>query len=184
MSRTTNMKMGTKGRPKISKETFLMGSAFAAALMVSAFSVTGTANAGPQSSQPAAQHMVQGPVEPIENRMITVTAEVAYDYDMIEPETAALTSFSLPVYFADGDERLTPEAEIAIAAFADEALMNGAMHMSVMANKAPHTRAAQILASARAENILISLNELGMPERLLALDNFHADAPVITAGLN
>ena len=181
MSRTLEFKTGSIGSQKISKETIIMAGALVAALLVSALSVTGPANAETGSPQTNVQRSV---LEPIDARLITVTAEVAYDYDMIEPETAALSSFTLPVYFADGDDRLSNEAEIAIAAFADEALMNGAMHMSLTMGDAPRTRATQMLATARAENILTSLTDLGLPERLLALDDFHSDVPVVTAGLN
>lgn len=184
MSRAFELKTGTPQNQNDRKGSFMMASTFAAALMMGSFGMTSAGNAETNSLPPIVQHVSTAPVEPIEDRMITVTAEVTYDYDMIEPETAALTSFTLPVYFADGDERLSPEAEVAIAAFADEALMNGAMHMSVSANTAPRTQATQILASARAENILASLTELGMPERLLALGDFHSDAPFETAGLN
>lgn len=184
MSRAFELKTDTPKKQKTHKGTFVMASTFVAALMMGSFGMTSAGNAETSSLPTLVQHVSTAPVEPIEDRMITVTAEVTYDYDMIEPETAALTSFTLPVYFADGDERLSPEAEVAIAAFADEALMNGAMHMSVSSNTAPRTQATQILASARAENILTSLTELGMPERLLALGDFHSDAPFETAGLN
>lgn len=181
MAHAFGLKTSTQNSGKISRDNFLMAGAFAAALMVSALSVTGSASAETKSPQTIGQHTFE---EPIENRMITVTAEVMYDYDMIEPEMAALTSFTLPVYFADGDDRLSDDAEIAIAAFADEALMNGAMHMSLSWDNAPRTRSTQMLASARAENILTSLTDLGLPERLLSLDDFHSDALMVTAGLN
>lgn len=184
MSRAFDLETSTKSRQKFGPRTVAMAGAFGAALLLGALTVTGSANADTNSPQTISHHVSVEPFEPIENRLITLTAEVTYDYDMIEPETAALTSFTLPVYFADGDERLSREAEVAIAAFADEALMNGAMHMSIFSNVAPRTGATQMLASARAENILASLTELGMPQRLLALDDFHADLPVVTAGLN
>lgn len=184
MSRAFELKTGTPKNQKAHKGTFIMASTFAAALMMSSFGMPSAGNAETTPLPPLVQHVSSAPVEPIEDRLITVTAEVTYDYDMIEPETAALTSFTLPVYFGDGDDRLSQEAEVAIAAFADEALMNGAMHMSVSSNTAPRTGATQMLASARAENILASLTELGMPERLLALDDFHSDVPVVTASLN
>lgn len=184
MPRAFELKTDTPKNQKIQKGIFIMASTFAAALMMGSFGLISAGNAENNSLPTLVQPVSAAPVESIEDRMITVTAEVAYDYDMIEPETAALTSFTLPVYFADGDDRLSQEAEVAIAAFADEALMNGAMHMSVSSNIAPRTRATQMLASARAENILTSLTELGMPERLLALDDFHSDVPVVTAGLN
>jgi hypothetical protein len=74
----------------------------------------------------------------------------------------------LPVYFAPGDTRPSEEAQLALAALADEAAVNASVLLTVTATDRDGVSAQ--LQDARAVSVFNTLSTLGVPMRAIALD--------------
>jgi len=79
------------------------------------------------------------------------------------------TSFTVPIYFALDDTSISYEAQLVLAAFADEASVAPNVSITVSSHGYGQHEGAT-LGDMRAVNVFDALNTLGIPDRVMALE--------------
>jgi len=79
------------------------------------------------------------------------------------------TSFTVPVYFALDDASVSPDAQLVLAAFADEAAAAPNVSITVSSHGIGQDEGAT-LGNMRAINVFDALSTLGIPDRVMALE--------------
>lgn len=79
------------------------------------------------------------------------------------------TSFTVPVYFSLNDTSISREAELVLIALADEAAAAPFVSITVSA-RGPGLDEGATLRDMRAMTVFDRLNELGVPDRTMALE--------------
>jgi outer membrane protein OmpA-like peptidoglycan-associated protein len=170
--------------------TFTAPAALAAglALVAGAFMPTG-AIAQPAAAAPghlltcASAPMEAAAAESIEQRAVTVSAEIAPAFDS-EFEDGPREKVSMPVYFKPGGSDMTPEAREALSAFADEVLTEGSARIAISAAPSFMPALYGETATQRASAVLDTLIELGVPASMISLEPLDSERTVPTATLS
>jgi outer membrane protein OmpA-like peptidoglycan-associated protein len=93
------------------------------------------------------------------------TSDLAHSIAYVEDGT----SFTIPVYFGLDDTSITDEANLALIALADEASVAQSVSITVSAHGLGLDEGAT-LQDMRALTVFDRLNELGIPDRAMALE--------------
>ncbi|PCJ70298.1 MAG: hypothetical protein COA62_06755 [Rhodobiaceae bacterium] len=101
--------------------------------------------------------------------LITVQlSPVAHAIAYQDPDISSGNVPHLPIYFAPGDTRPSEEAQLALAALADEAAVNASLLLTVTATGS--NGISTDMQEARAVSVFNMLSTLGVPMRAMALD--------------